>query len=471
MATHAREKTHINLKQAVRNFGYWCSKIVIPQKQWKRDPYTLGKRAIILKPLKIAQHQEELIQKVEETDFQQLVVVKSRQQGCTTIMALYMLWSVMYKPGYKCIFVIDHQDKAKEFRTLIENAYKSIPDELKVPLRFTHYDRIYNDEMNSSVVISTATINTARSETFTLGYVDELDFMPQPVQTAVMNGVMASCQKVVVACTPMFFGGRFYNLVTQAEADGRLYKKDFDDIAETGFYGSKENSEKWYKYLTEGKDYGDIQKEFHCSFSTTTGDRVCLIPDSAKVDFKNVPEGIIGVGIDIGWQDQTYVLFASMYKGKIYIFDELSFRHSNLQHICQTIKQKGYRLRWGAIDSQSKKVDLTSGISPFNFFQQQLQIPLQARKPKKNVGANTGATVVNNAFSSGQVFYDPKRVPLLERMFKNLVYKNGKVPHTTHLIDSFDALTYLLHNANLVEKRGRPKVRRMDLYRRRIRRY
>jgi hypothetical protein len=452
----------INFKRAVREFDFWCEYVMIPQKEWKKNPYKLGSRAITLKSLKIAEHQKELVSRIEEKDSQQLVVLKSRQQGCTTITALYMLWCALYKPGWKGLFVIDLAEKSREFRLLLENAYKSLPEALRLPLKFASNDRVYNEKLNSSIVMTTATMNTGRSETFTMSVVDELDYYLPNVQTAVMNGVMASSQKVIVACTPWKPSGRFHRLCQQAEAEGRIYKKDYWDIAADGFYGSQENAERWYKFLTQGKEAEDVGKEFLCQFTTLDGDRVCNVPESAKIQIRNQDiKGSIFCSIDIGFKDRTFVLFGYIRLGKIYIFDEISTRHSSLETVCEKILNKRYRLIWGAIDSQSKKVDLTSGISPYEFIQRKLRIPMLSKKPYKQVGSNTGAIIVNNAFADGKLFYDPDRVPLLEAMFRNLMYtKTGRIPHLDGHIDAYDSLVYGLYNSN--QAVAAPKPRRGD---------
>lgn len=437
----------IDVKRVVTDFGYFCRFLRIPQKQWRKDPYKLGKKAIVLGPLKIAEHQKELIAAIEDESYQQLVVVKSRQQGCTTIVALYMLWCCMYKPGHSSIFIISGDDKAKEFRNILESVYNSLPDELKTKLKFAYNDRVYNYGLNSKIIVVPATINAGRSETFTFGFVDELPYMIPSVQTAVVNGVMASCQKVVIASTPVCESDRFFEMVQIASRENRLFKRDFWDIAESGFYGTKENAEKWWTYLTKGKLRADIEREFLCNFKDAVGDLVLNVPDCCKIPIKRIEYPIVA-GIDLGFKDSTYIVFGQLKKGQLQLIDELSFNHTNLGDICASIKAKGYKLKWIAIDSASKRVDLISGISPYDYIRRTLGVPVVSKKPKKNSGDSTGRVIVMNAFYNQHLVYDPERVAELDFMTRQLAFsKTGKIPHTSHLIDVYDALCYLVYNA------------------------
>jgi len=68
-------------------------------------------------------------------------------------------------------------------------------------------------------------------------------------------------------------------------------------------------------------------------------------------------------GCDLGFSDDTVILFFKLSSKGIHLIDEIIINHMNTRDIATLIKNKQYNLRYGIADSSSKKTDMTTALS------------------------------------------------------------------------------------------------------------
>jgi hypothetical protein len=441
------------LIKCINDFEFFCTKIQMAQREWHKHPEQ-GGSAISIRSLQLAPHQRDLVKFIDSNST--TVVLKTRQIGISTLMICWVLWNVMYRKNWKCIYVLHHDDYAKEARRKLTTAYDSLPDHIKMPLKIPANGQIQNEYYQSFIKFGTATSRIGRSDTFSACILDEVDWYNQEVLQDILSAISASCPKKIYISTPRKENSVFHNLCRWGEKENCLWQKSFWEIEE--FYGDYQ--QEWYDYVTAGQSRATINREFLCKFKGAVENTVWQIdPDVCYTNSIYNPNMPHVISFDIGWVDSTYVLIAQQHRDKLIAVDELEFNRTSLSDVCQRVKSLGYRLNWGVIDSQAKKVDLTSGISPHKLVSKQLGIKMLTHKlPDKLLMHRMAQECMYN----GTVLVDNNRVPLLIEMFDNLeLDRAGGIPHTDRIIDRHDCFVYMC--LNYLKARGFGGIREMRL--------
>lgn len=118
-----------------------------------------------------------------------VIILKGRQQGCSTLAQGIAMWLACTREGFKGM-TIAHKLKpaAQELFGKVELMYENLPDEVKVPLapgRATGRRLKFDAPLRSLLVVESAEESDAvgRSGTFTFGHLTEIPFWKDPEST------------------------------------------------------------------------------------------------------------------------------------------------------------------------------------------------------------------------------------------------------------------------------------------------
>lgn len=127
-------------------------------------------------------HQRILLKKIAETHLNKNtekhnhIVIGPRQCGKTTIIAVYILWYMIFNPD-KCIALISYKlNAAKEILRTIREIYANLPDFIK-PVAIRNNNEILKFENHTYVMIAPACSNSIRGRTIDLMVIDETAYI------------------------------------------------------------------------------------------------------------------------------------------------------------------------------------------------------------------------------------------------------------------------------------------------------
>lgn len=417
-------------------FTKYC--ITIPARDWRSPP---SESTIKDMPFVLAEHQQDFLEYLE-SDLEDKVVLKCRQKGFSIMMLAYCLWRVLYGRNEKIMYMIDSLGKCTDFRQQIRNMYDSIPDFLKPKgIDILATNRIQNLVRNNVVYIGTAKGEKVRSGTFTMVVLDEFAFYDESVQVDIAAAINSSCpHNRVWISTPKQEDDIYHDKVKAAKAQDVLFEHNYFDYYESWF-GSEENAKAWRAVAEKGLSQAAINRELDCKFSGAAEDLVWYTTPEMfrRVGLPKESTPVI-VAMDLGWADDTAILFARDYGHMLYVFDELVVNETTIPAVAQMIKGRGYRIKYGIMDAAGKKVDQTSGVSSWQQMQQRLGCRFLTRKTDKVEMLR----VANSAMLESQVYIDPDGCPLLVKMFNNYEWAGMRLPHNkySHIHDAFVYLVY-----------------------------
>lgn len=119
-------------------------------------------------------YQRDLIKHVEGHD--QTVLVKFRQGGFTTIMALYAFWLCMFHENLSILIASKTDRQAGHIKQLVCNAIQWLPPSFQQLIDFL------NKDIHSPITCSKirfGTVDQTRGKSFTHCFIDEAGFIPQ----------------------------------------------------------------------------------------------------------------------------------------------------------------------------------------------------------------------------------------------------------------------------------------------------
>lgn len=436
------------LETIMTDFTSFCNIINIPQREWHVDP---AKHQITTRPFILSRKQKEFVEFIDT--HQEVVVTKSRQRGYSTLLSILCLWNIMYKQDQNILYTHRTEKDAKSLWRSLRTLYDLMPKTIVMPLKFTPGTiEVYNEALNSRLTVATATEDTGRGNTYTGAIIDEISAYKTSVQTSLMAALSNACptNKIFVS-TPRQEGDLFHRLVLEAEKQGNLFVHMFWEDAEEWF-GSAENAMKWRAELEKGQTKAQIARELDCRFKGAAENLIWEIPDSTYIDLTpatiNTLKQTQIVSLDLGYSpDSTFVLFAAIQKGILYIYDEYEVRQHTIPQIVDTIKSRGGRNILGVCDSSSKKVDQTSGSSSHILLSKLLGCRFVTRKTDRVTMLN----LAHHLIFEGKVKVSNKCFKLIE-MFDNFEMRNGRIPDSkdsSGLKHAHDAFTYLLYNIHI----------------------
>lgn len=111
-----------------------------------------------------------------------IIVLKARQLGVSTLLALYALWKVMTCPGFNCLILSAGEKPAARLLDKAKFAYTHLPDWLKTSIPFGKWSEteLTFPVMNSRIVALPSTESPSIGESSSLVIMDEHDYHAYP---------------------------------------------------------------------------------------------------------------------------------------------------------------------------------------------------------------------------------------------------------------------------------------------------
>lgn len=152
-----------------------------------------------------------------------VAILSSRQSGKTTLMTIYALWIICFKPDQRILIIANKEKTAISIFSRIRLAYEKLPNYLK-PGVATYGKTGMSLGNGSSIGISTTSSDAARGESINCLIIDEAAHIPEhimeefwksvyPVISSSKNG------KIFMVSTANGTGNLFYRIYSEAESD------------------------------------------------------------------------------------------------------------------------------------------------------------------------------------------------------------------------------------------------------------
>lgn len=190
-----------------------------------------------------------------------VIVLKARQIGFSTLVACYSLWLTMFHRDKNVLVIATKQETAKNMIIKARFAYDHLPVWLRSPC--TENNKLNLRFKNGSQIKATSSSSDAgRSEAVSLLVIDEAAFIEGAEEIWIASqATLATGGKSVILSTPNGIGNFFHRMWDQAET------------GENGFHPIKltwrdhpDRDQQWYE--NELKVYGDrgFQQEYEAEF-------------------------------------------------------------------------------------------------------------------------------------------------------------------------------------------------------------
>jgi hypothetical protein len=248
----------------------------------KADPaYWMYNYGVIAHPtrgkiqFKLFDFQAELVRTMFES--KNVVVLKSRQLGISTLLAAFCCWLSVFYPDKFTLVIATKANTAKNFLEKVKVFFQYTPKFMKPGI--TEWNKFNLTMTNGSrIEVSTTTADAGRSAALSLLVVDEAAFIPElaTIMTAAAPTISTG-GKAIMLSTPNGTSGFFYETCMLAKeyqealADGRMTKveeKTSYKLVTLPWDLHPERDQDWYinmcKTLNNSKQA--IAQELNCSF-------------------------------------------------------------------------------------------------------------------------------------------------------------------------------------------------------------
>lgn len=130
-----------------------------------------------------------------------VMILKARKLGSSTVIALYFLWKVLFRRNTKCA-VVAHDDKsAEEIFEIYKFAYRNLPTEFQIPTEKSRADEM-KFKTGSQIKVGTADSERWRSQTYQYIHASEYAFWKDPQKTmSALFGTAGKEAKVIMEST------------------------------------------------------------------------------------------------------------------------------------------------------------------------------------------------------------------------------------------------------------------------------
>ena len=445
------------------DFEYFCRMcLTIPARNWRVAPSDTTIDDI---PFVLSQHQREYIAYLERKDIPDKVVLKTRQRGYSVVTVAYMLWLILYGRNENITYLMHSGDDAKQMSDLIKFMYASIPPPFKPEgMKFrSQPQRLHNSRWNNKLLMKTAGIDSGRSSTLSRIVLDEISSYDTNIQEAIAAAINASCpNNRIWISTPKKENDIYHDRVKTAELEGTLWKHGYWDYVDDWF-GSKEMAETWRPALAKGLTTAQIAREMDCQFKGAVEDTIWYTEPHMWAPYTSRrKDARCIVSLDLGYSDDTAILWARDYGNYIHVIDELNVKETTTPQIVDLIQARGHKLKYGICDSSGKGTDMTSGHSSWKYLERGLHIKFKTKKFPDKIEM---LRISNRELILKRVVIDSARCPFLTEMLNNYEWTStDKMPHNhfSHVHDSFVYLVYNWLKAGTKSK-GPRMVSRGDL--------
>lgn len=176
-----------------------------------------------------------LHQKLEEqkrlTGKVRAVILKGRQQGCSTYVAARFYHQIIQRKGSKCFILTHRKDATDNLYRLVQRYHENIPDLIRPSTGISNATTLYFDDLDSGYSIGTAGGGTVgRSDTIQLLHGSEVAFWENAdeISTGIMQTIAdAKDTEIILESTANGIGNLFHKMATNALHDLNNYQLIF----------------------------------------------------------------------------------------------------------------------------------------------------------------------------------------------------------------------------------------------------
>ena len=195
------------------------------------------------------------------------IVLKSRQQGLSTLVAAYAVWMAIFQKEKNILIIATKLSVAQNFITKVKSMIRGLPKWLMLPeITANNKQQIYFNNGSQIKAIPTSE-DAGRSESLSLLIVDEAAFVRNfdTIWTGIYPTISTGGRAILLS-TPNGVGGQYYKLYTDAEAG----LNEFNPI-KIMWHENPDYNQEWFEQITANMSKRQIAQEYLCDF-TTSGD-------------------------------------------------------------------------------------------------------------------------------------------------------------------------------------------------------
>lgn len=202
------------------------------------------------------------------------IVLKSRQQGLSTLVAAYSVWMAIFQKEKNILIIATKLSVAQNFITKVKSMIRSLPKWLMLPDIVANNKQQINFNNGSQIKAIPTSEDAGRSESLSLLIVDEAAFVRNfdTIWTGLYPTISTGGRAILLS-TPNGVGGQYYKLYTDAEAG----LNEFNAI-KIPWHLNPDYDEEWFEQITANMSKRQIAQEYLCDF-TISGDTFLSVED------------------------------------------------------------------------------------------------------------------------------------------------------------------------------------------------
>lgn len=160
----------------------------------------------------------EIQYQLETTGRVRAIILKARQQGFSTFIAVLQYWWLSQRPALKGLVMAHEADSTKALFDLYKRLHANVPKLLQPSTKYSNANELVFDTLDTGLRIATAGgRGVARGETLQFVHLSEVAFWPQAFASANFNGLIQAVPNVdntfvFVESTANGFTGKFREL-------------------------------------------------------------------------------------------------------------------------------------------------------------------------------------------------------------------------------------------------------------------
>jgi len=199
-------------------------------------------------------------------DFQEFrfnIVLKSRQQGLSTLSAAYAVWLALFKKEQNVLIIATKLKVAQNFIIKVKSMIRSLPKWLVLPDIVSNNKQEIVFNHGSQIKAIPTSEDAGRSEALSLLIVDEAAFVRN--FDTIWTGIyptLSTGGRAIILSTPNGVGGQYHKLYTDAEAG----LNEFNAI-KIMWNDNPEYDQAWFDKMTANMSKRQIAQEFLCDFA------------------------------------------------------------------------------------------------------------------------------------------------------------------------------------------------------------
>lgn len=212
-------------------------------------------------PFKMYDFQKTCIDDFQEHRFN--IVLKSRQQGLSTLSAAYALWLAIFKREQNILIIATKLKVAQNFIVKVKSMIRSLPKWLVLPEKVSDNKQEIVFDHGSQIKAIPTSEDAGRSEALSLLIVDEAAFVRN--FDTIWTGIyptLSTGGRAIILSTPNGVGGQYHKLYTDADAG----LNEFNAI-KVMWYDNPDYDDEWFKKITANMSKRQIAQEFLCNFA------------------------------------------------------------------------------------------------------------------------------------------------------------------------------------------------------------